>query len=198
MPPETTYWSPYSGLDGLCGNTLLIPLEELAALGLLKRSELPQRQPLAMHADFSAVAAAKGPLLDAAAARLCGGGVRFAALASEMADFQEANPWVEQSALFSILTRLPGCQGQAWWDWPAELRDRQPGALDAVRREHAAEVDKFVALQFLFDKFWGEVKASGRGRPIRRGLSWSARIWLCGARPVSLPWANVRTAAHPC
>ena len=32
VPPETTYWSPYSGLDALCGNTLLLPIDELIEL----------------------------------------------------------------------------------------------------------------------------------------------------------------------
>lgn len=56
VPPETTYWSPYSGLDALCGSTLLIPLEELVGMGLLAREELPEEQPVALHADFTAVA----------------------------------------------------------------------------------------------------------------------------------------------
>lgn len=56
VPPETTYWSPYSGLDALCGNTLLLPVEELAAMGLLEAGELPPPQPVELHADFTAVA----------------------------------------------------------------------------------------------------------------------------------------------
>ena len=41
-PPEDVYWSPYSGLDALCGNTLMISLDELVKDGLLKKSELPE------------------------------------------------------------------------------------------------------------------------------------------------------------
>ena len=59
VPPETTYWSPYSGLDALCGNTLLLPLDELVAMGLLDAADLPPPQPVALHADFTAVAAFK-------------------------------------------------------------------------------------------------------------------------------------------
>lgn len=29
----------------------------------------------------------------------------------------------------SVLTEQPGLVGEAWWDWPAELRDRDPDAL---------------------------------------------------------------------
>jgi hypothetical protein len=56
VPPETTYWSPYSGLDALCGNTLMLPVEELVQMGLLEAGELPPEQAVELHADFSAVA----------------------------------------------------------------------------------------------------------------------------------------------
>lgn len=70
VPPETAYWSPYSGLDALCGNTLLIPLQELADMGLLKKDELPEHMPETNHADFPEVYKIKAPLLDVAARRL--------------------------------------------------------------------------------------------------------------------------------
>lgn len=49
VPPDS-YWSPYSGLDALCGNPLLIPLEELVQLGLLLPEELPKAQPVELNA----------------------------------------------------------------------------------------------------------------------------------------------------
>ena len=35
VPPDEDYFSPYSGLDALCGNPLLLSLDELVACGLL-------------------------------------------------------------------------------------------------------------------------------------------------------------------
>ena len=49
VPPDS-YWSPYSGLDALCGNSLLIPLAELVELGLLEQEELPAAQPVELSA----------------------------------------------------------------------------------------------------------------------------------------------------
>ena len=49
VPPDS-FWSPYSGLDALCGNPLLIPLNELAELGLLEKGELPAPQPVESQA----------------------------------------------------------------------------------------------------------------------------------------------------
>jgi 4-alpha-glucanotransferase len=36
VPPDTEYFSPYSGQDALCGNPMLISLEELVKEGLLE------------------------------------------------------------------------------------------------------------------------------------------------------------------
>ena len=41
VPPETEYWSPYSGLDALCGNPLIIDIEDLITRGLLDPSDRP-------------------------------------------------------------------------------------------------------------------------------------------------------------
>lgn len=51
VPPEDVFWSPYSGLDALCGNTLMISLDELVKDGLLETSDLPEEVPVTT-ADF--------------------------------------------------------------------------------------------------------------------------------------------------
>lgn len=43
VPPEDTYWSPYSGLDALCGNPLMIDLDDLVVRGLLDNKDLPPK-----------------------------------------------------------------------------------------------------------------------------------------------------------
>ena len=53
-PPEDIFWSPYSGLVALCGNTLIISLDELVADGLLTKADLPEEM-LVTTADFSKV-----------------------------------------------------------------------------------------------------------------------------------------------
>lgn len=53
-PPEDIFWSPYSGLDALCGNTLMISLDELVKDGLLSKADLPEEIPVTT-ADFSKV-----------------------------------------------------------------------------------------------------------------------------------------------
>ena len=164
VPPETTYWSPYSGLDALCGNTMLIPLEGLVELGLLDASALPAPQPAAPNADFPAVAEVKLPLLESAAARLLDG-EQFEGLRKDMNAWRKANVWVEESALFSAITEIPELDEVAWWDWPEKLRFRDAATLAALRKEHSRRIDVFIALQFVFDRFWTAVRdyANARG-----------------------------------
>lgn len=158
VPPETAYWSPYSGLDALCGNTLLIPLAELAEMGLLKTTELPEPQPVTSHADFPAVHEAKAPLLDLAAERLLTE-PQFEPLRLRMSAFRVDNPWLEQSALFSALTEQPELKDTPWWTWPEEIRFRDPATLKALSKAHEKRITVFIALQFLFDHFWQKVKS---------------------------------------
>ena len=56
MPPEEEFWSPYTGLDALCGNTLLIALDALVDAGYLDKADLPPKRPVA-DADFAHVSA---------------------------------------------------------------------------------------------------------------------------------------------
>ena len=64
VPPEEEFWSPYTGLDALCGSTLVISLDELVKEGLLEASDLP---PIVADgtADFFAVCALLPPHLEA-------------------------------------------------------------------------------------------------------------------------------------
>ena len=52
VPPERGFWSPYSGLDAMCGNVLLIDLDELVEDGLIDKADLPKPQPV-QTADFA-------------------------------------------------------------------------------------------------------------------------------------------------
>lgn len=52
MPPEEEFWSPYTGLDALCGSTLMISLDELVKEGLLDKADLPAAADPNLPADF--------------------------------------------------------------------------------------------------------------------------------------------------
>ncbi|GBG80948.1 hypothetical protein CBR_g31505 [Chara braunii] len=146
--------SPYAGQDANCGNTLLISLEKLVEYGLLEESELPPPVPV-KRIDFEALAALKDPLIEKAATRLL---LSDGALKDEYETFR-ASPnvsgWLEDAALFAAIDDVLNMQ--FWWDWPAELRDGEPAALDEIRTTKKEFIDRFCVQQFLFQKQWDEV-----------------------------------------
>ncbi|KIY96046.1 hypothetical protein MNEG_11917, partial [Monoraphidium neglectum] len=148
VPPDPEYFSPYSGLDANCGNPLLISLDALITEGLLAKSDAPAGLKASGDVDFAAVAAAKLPLLSKAAQALLTE-PRFAALRASLKRFRASNPWIEDSALFDALRKRPDLENKEWWFWPEPLRLREAGAIKKARAAHAAEIDEFVAVQFL-------------------------------------------------
>lgn len=104
-------------------------------------------------ADFAAVTEVKSPLLSKAAQRLLSE-PRFRTLRDGLKQFRTTMTWVEDSALFDVLRREPELDDVAWWDWPEELRFRDPAAIKEARQEHQAAIDEFVAIQYLFDRYF--------------------------------------------
>jgi 4-alpha-glucanotransferase len=66
---------------------------------------------------------------------------------------REQSAWIDDYALFvSIHDELLG--GQSWLEWPAPLRDRDPGALADTRAQLSERVLFRVWLQWLCDRQW--------------------------------------------
>ena len=172
VPPDPLYWSPYSGEDALCGNTLLIPLDGLVHMGLLDSQDADEAAARIATEDidagsvnFTLAKEIKGPLLRKAALKLLDDPI-LDDLRSSCDMFRSKNSWVEESALFHALCQDPDLEGcEAWWDWPDKIRDRHTGTLAQLKSKWADEIEIFVVLQFLFDTFWSGVKdyASARG-----------------------------------
>lgn len=47
---------------------------------------------------------------------------------------------------------------RGWWEWPEEIRMRHPAAVAQAITTHKTDIDRFIALQFLFDRQWKAVK----------------------------------------
>lgn len=165
VPPDPMYYSPYSGLDSNCGNPLLISIDDLISDGLLDPSDAPPHVPVA-DVDFPTVAATKFPLLKKAANKLLND-PSTAALKEEFKQFRKENSWVEDSAVFDILRQQPELSELAWWEWPEELRFRKEGAMKETRQKFEAEIDEFIAIQFLFDRQWKAIKAYANSKGVK-------------------------------
>ena len=148
------YWSPYSGRDAHCGNTLIISLDELVKDGLLNEDELPSPYNLSGDVDFGAVAETNEPLIAQAARRLLekpsGDPTRtsFEIWRSRAENIS----WLDDAALFDSICKEPELLGKDWWDWPEPLRCRDPTTLQEKRAVSAESIEEFCATQYLFDK----------------------------------------------
>ncbi len=146
--------SPYQSFSSRAGNPYFIDLDELAAEGLLEREEYqgldwgadPER------VDYGLLYQTRYPVLRRACARLLAGDRR------EFDHFcQEHRDWLEDYALFMAIKDSQG--GVAWSQWPEGLRLREPRELERARRELAEAVTFWKAVQYLFFRQWGALRA---------------------------------------
>ncbi len=155
--------SPYSSPASLVGNPWLIDLSDLHAQGLLSDAQLAA----ALDAsdgpvDMDRVRAQKAPALRAAARALLER--TDSALHAAWIDWREKHPWIADSALFQVLRREQ--DGQPWWTWPVEIRDRHEAVISGFRIQHADAIAVREVLAFIFDHQWARFLAAAESRGI--------------------------------
>jgi len=155
--------SPYSSLSAFAGSPLQISLERLAERGWIERSRLSGLPGQAGPVNYEEVAAAKMPLLIAAAQKFL-----QHASAADRARFDhfcaQHSWWVEGWVLFEALRHR---YQKAWNEWPRDLAHRHPAALDHARGELAQELQIGRVLQFAFFEQWGALRQYCAARSIR-------------------------------
>lgn len=73
--------------------------------------------------------------------------------------------WLPDYALFEALTRSLG--GAPFWNWPQPLRERDPQALAAARRELDGELQRIEREQYAFHRQWQGLRAYAHERGVR-------------------------------
>jgi 4-alpha-glucanotransferase len=143
--------SPYQSPSSLAGNPALVDLEDLAAGGLLGRSDLSPLERLPRgHVDYAALLPLKAVLLARAArAFLSAPGAERQAL--ERFRAEEAD-WLEPHARFMALKDAHG--GAPWTDWTRSEPDAEAVAAHAF-------------VQFAFFRQWGALRAHCAERAIQ-------------------------------
>ncbi|MGN1004337.1 MAG: 4-alpha-glucanotransferase [Oscillospiraceae bacterium] len=174
--------SPYQSFSTFAGNPYFIDLEELERRGLLLREEYADIdwESAPGRVNYGALYRKRYPVLRRAAERF------QAAPPEDFEDFCRENAsWLEDYALFMTLKHRHS--GASWLDWTPEVRNREPDALDAVRRECAAELDFWRIVQYLFFAQWRALRAYANGK----GIS------LIGDLPIYVSLDSVDVWAHP-
>ena len=173
--------SPYQSYSSFAGNPYFIDLDLLAEDGLLEPGEYRNLNWGAdpSRVDYGLMYKTRYPVLGKACDRL---------LARDIPAFtafcQEQRDWLEDYALFMALKSRH--DGAAWFQWPRELRLREPAALEAARRELAGEAAFWKAVQYLFFSQWRALKQYAN----RSGLSIIGDLPIYVALDSADVWAN--------
>lgn len=156
--------SPYQSFSAFAGNPYLIDLDLLRHDGLLGDDDLAAGGDFpAERVDFGAVIPFKLAALGRAFEHFEAGAA--GQLGGAFEEFErEQGYWLDDFALFMALKEEHG--GGAWNRWPADVRERDPEALERVRGELATEIRRHRVWQFLFYRQWQGVKRYANERGI--------------------------------
>jgi 4-alpha-glucanotransferase len=156
------YYSPYHSISAFAYNPLLIGIERLVREGLLTDTEVePLPDVPNDHVDYPAVHVYKERIYRTAYERFAqntdkGG---YETFCSENAH------WLDDYALFrSLRTHF---QKSSWNEWPPEIRDRHPEALQLYENELRDSIAMEKFLQYIFHLQWRDLKLYANERSIQ-------------------------------
>jgi 4-alpha-glucanotransferase len=94
---------------------------------------------------------------------------RRTARARALEDFaRQESAWLEDYALF-VAIHDGEMGGRPWMDWPAPLRDREPGALGDARARHSREILFLTWLQWQAEEQWHAARAAANAAGVELG-----------------------------
>ena len=170
LHPVDVHGSPYASPSAFAWNPLLISIDDLVTDGWLTHAERPLAHNSDRRVDFEQVRAVKRPALEIAAARI--------AETVDLAAFSADNAWLEDWALYAVLSIL---HGPDWTTWPEPLRNRTSKALAAVAKEHHAALQIERGLQWAFTQQWTRLRtdAAAKGIALWGDLPFLVAHWSC-------------------
>jgi 4-alpha-glucanotransferase len=92
--------------------------------------------------------------------------------------------WLGDFALYTTIKRHQ--DERPWWQWPEELRGRDPGALEALRQSRDGDIEYCCFEQFLFFRQWREL----RRQAAEAGILLLGDMPLYPAHDSADVWAN--------
>ncbi|HEX2519729.1 MAG TPA: 4-alpha-glucanotransferase, partial [Castellaniella sp.] len=156
--------SPYQSLSSFAGNGLLISPDGLIEDGLLRASDCQGHAFSATAIDYDVVIPFKHGLLETVWRNFSSGVRPDVQLAFAQFCHDQAH-WLDDYALFRALKVK--YNNAYYLEWPAELVQRRPAALDRARRDLAHQIDQVRLAQFLLLRQGERLKAHARARGVR-------------------------------
>ncbi len=157
--------SPYQCFSSFAGNPLLISPDALLREDLLHPDDLCDRPFFPDdHVDFGQVIPWKNGVLDRSYIRYQHN--QSSQLKTEMEEFRvDHSGWLDDYALFMALKEAHG--GAPWPAWEGPLRQRQPEALLAARKNLQVAVERQIYRQFLFYSQWSSLRDHAHSKNIQ-------------------------------
>jgi len=156
--------SPYQSLSSFAGNGLLISPQCLIEDGLVRASEVDGHSFSALAVDYDVVIPFKHQLLETAWANLARGARRD--LQVDFDEFRHAQAhWLDDYALFRALKEKHN--GAYYLEWPSELVERVPAALDQASRELSQRIEQVCLSQFLLLRQGERLKDYAHAKGVR-------------------------------
>ncbi|MGD0435950.1 MAG: 4-alpha-glucanotransferase [Bryobacteraceae bacterium] len=156
--------SPYQPLSSLAGNAILVSPDWLIEDGLLRSGDLQPHSFSEADVDYDAVIPFKRQLLEKAWANFQAGARTDLRTDYERFCNDQAH-WLNDYALFRALKAKFG--GAYFVEWPKELVQREPAALDRARRELADQVGYACFAQFLLARQADRLKAHAHDKGVK-------------------------------
>lgn len=174
--------SPYLNMSVFAGNTLLISPDMLVQGGYLEKKDLeptahfPERK-----VDHCTVHIYKEKLFEKAYSRF-----KKRRRKERYEIFcAENSSWLGDFSLFISLKNH--FQGKPWIEWPSEIRNRKPKALERLKRALHDEIEKEKFLQYVFFFQWASLKDYCLKKKIR----------IIGDMPIYTDYDSVDIWTHP-
>ena len=172
--------SPYQSFSSFAGNPYFIDLDTLADRGFLEPSDYRDidwgSDP--SKVDYGLMYRERFAVLRKACSRM-GRGDLF-----ELRGVLPNARWLDDYALFMALKDKFG--GASWFQWPEELRRRDPAALRAAKQELREEIRFWTTVQLLFFNQWWNLKEYANGK----GVSIIGDLPIYVAGDSADVWAN--------
>lgn len=150
--PTDCSFSPYQSSSAFAGNSLFICLEQVADMGLLP-AELAH--PHNRHAHHQRLKLAFEQFKHTAQATFH----------SEFQQFcQQEQRWLIDYATYSAFKQH--FDGQAWYNWPSDIRTRHADALQALSAQLQDDIDFYCFEQWLYDKQCSALNAYARSQNV--------------------------------
>ena len=156
--------SPYQSHSAFAGNALLIALAPLAQRGWLDADVLRAEVFDDARVDFRRVIPWRLARLSEAAAGFATRATRVEREAFEAWRATQSH-WLPDYALYMAIKQSQG--QRAWWQWPDDLRHREPAALAAAGGDLTDEIEAQAFAQWVFDGQVAALKAHANARGVR-------------------------------